>query len=41
MIKYWMFYLNGEEPKGDLNTVEIKDGDTIVFQFVEETVDAE
>ena len=35
MIKYWTVYLNNEEPVGDINEIEIKDGDNIVFQFVE------
>ena len=32
-IKYWMFLVNGKEPKGDINDVAIADGDSIVFQF--------
>lgn len=39
MIKYWMFLLNEEEPKGDINEIAVADGDNIVFQFVEEVVE--
>lgn len=39
MIKYWMFYLNGDEPKGDIDEIAIADGDVIVFQYVQEAVE--
>ena len=32
-IKYWMFFLNGDEPVGDANDVALKDGDKIVFSY--------
>ena len=37
-IAFWMFYVNGEEPKGDANAVVVKEGDNIVFEFVYKTV---
>ena len=41
MIQYWKFLVNGFEPTDDASEATVKDGDTIVYQYVEDTVKAE